>query len=50
MKNKVNVTEVHCIGVDLAENMIQGYAVDKDEKKLMNRRFTASKARVKLIP
>ena len=40
MKTKFNITDIHRVGVDLAKNVIQIYAVDKDNKKLMNRRFT----------
>ena len=44
MKTKFNITDIHRVGVDLAKNVIQIYAVDKDNKKLMNRRFTRAKA------
>ena len=43
-KNKFNISDVHRIGVDLAKNVIQVYAVDGDGRKLLNRRFTAAKA------
>ncbi len=43
-KYRVNINDIHRIGVDLAKNVIQVYAVDKDGRKLMNRRFTATGA------
>lgn len=43
-KNKVNISDIHRIGVDLAKNVIQVYAVDRDGGRLMNRRFTTTKA------
>ena len=43
-KNKVDTSDVHRIGVDLAKNVIQVYAVDGDGRKLLNQRFTAAKA------
>ena len=43
-KNKVNISEIHRIGVDLAKNVIQVYAVDRDGGKLLNRRFRTAGA------
>ena len=38
-----NIQYISKVGVDLAKNVIQVYAVDKDGNELMNRRFSKPK-------
>ena len=39
-----NMTQINTVGIDLAKNVIQIFAADKEGQRVMNRRFSRNKA------
>ena len=39
-----NITQIHTVGIDLAKNVIQIFAADREGQRVMNRRFSRNKA------
>ena len=39
-----NISQIHTVGIDLAKNVIQIFAADREGQRVMNRRFSRNKA------